>query len=375
MRFVDEFRNREDALHLRDAIAVSARRVGRRVTLMEVCGTHTVAIFKWGLKSLLPDTVRLLSGPGCPVCVTPNEDIDIAIELARRDDVILCTFGDMMRVPGSRSSLERERAAGGDIRILYSPAESLELAKANPGKEVVFFGVGFETTSPTIGVTVLTANEMKIPNFSIVSAHKLIPPALRVLCSAEDVRVNGFVLPGHVSVILGTEPYRFLADEFRTPAVISGFEPTDILRGVLMLLAQLAEGRAEIGNAYSRVVEPNGNLVARKVLADAFVERDVNWRGFGLLPKSGLKLRPQLAHMDAVAKLGVVCPPPVEPKGCICGSVLRGVAEPPECTLFGHGCTPDHPVGACMVSSEGTCAAHYRYGGYDRTPSAAIGNP
>jgi hydrogenase expression/formation protein HypD len=362
MRFADEFRNREAAVRLRDAIHRSAERIGRPATLMEVCGTHTVAIFRWGLRSLLPESVRLISGPGCPVCVTPNDDIDIAIELSRRDDVILCTFGDMMRVPGSRSSLAGERARGADVRVLYSAAESLRVAERNPDKEVVFFGVGFETTSPTIAATVLAADAAGIDNFSIVSAHKLIPPALRALCSADDVRVDGFLLPGHVSVILGMAPYEFVAREFARPAVIAGFEPTDILQAIRMLVDQLAEGRYEIENAYGRVVATQGNPVARKVLADTFVEADVKWRGFGVIDDSGLALREDLAHRDAVARFKVECPPPVEPQGCMCGSVLRGVVEPAECPLFGRSCTPETPVGACMVSSEGTCAAHYKHG-------------
>ena len=362
MRYVDEFRNRDDAIHLRDAIAAKVACLDHPVTLMEVCGTHTVAIFKWGVRNLLPDTVRLISGPGCPVCVTPNGEIDLAIELARRPDVILCTFGDMMRVPGSRSSLERERGAGGDIRILYSPIESLAIAKAHPDKEVVFFGVGFETTSPTVAATVLASEAEETPNFSIVSAHKVIPPALRALCSADDVNVSGFILPGHVSVILGTDPYRMLATEFHTPAVVSGFEPTDILSAVLMLVTQLVEGRTEIENAYGRVVTAGGNPVARKALADTFITADVDWRGFGMIPGSGYALRPQLTHRDAIQKLGITCEPPIEPKGCICGQVVRGAADPPDCPLFGKGCTPEHPIGACMVSTEGACAAHYKYG-------------
>jgi hydrogenase expression/formation protein HypD len=352
-----------DAGALAAPIAALAARIGRPVRLMEVCGTHTVAIFRQGIRSLLPSSVSLLSGPGCPVCVTAAGDVEAAILLAAGGHATLATFGDMMRVPGRRESLSEARAAGADVRIVYSPLDALELAARAPGRETVFFATGFETTSPLIAATVREADRRGIPNFSVFSVHKVVPPALRALLSSGEVQVDGFILPGHVCAVTGTAPFAFLAQEHARPAVVTGFEATDILGGVLMLLAQLAEGRPRVEIQYTRVVRPEGNPKALALLAEVFEPEDAHWRGIGVIPGSGLRLRPAWAHRDAVAKLGLERPVVPEPPACQCGEVLKGIKTPPDCRLFGKACTPERPVGACMVSSEGSCAAYYKYQG------------
>ena len=344
-----------------ERIQRAAEAIGRQVRIMEVCGTHTHAIGRGGLRSLLPEAVELVSGPGCPVCVTPNGFLDAAIEIGRRYNPIITTFGDMLKVPGSRSSLEREKAEGLDVRTLYSPLEALNLAKRNLDREVIFLGVGFETTAPTIAACVAKAGRENIGNFSVLTAHKLIPPALHALLDAGDTTVNGFILPGHVSAILGVEPYRDVAEGRGVPCVIAGFEPFDILEGVLRLLKQIASGEASVEIQYSRCVRPGGNPAARALMEDVFAVEDTEWRGLGVIPKSGLGVSDKYAEFDAAQKLPVEIPPPVEPRGCRCGDVLRGVIQPPECPLFGRSCAPGNPIGSCMVSSEGACAAHYRY--------------
>ncbi len=337
-----------------------AARMPRPVTLMEVCGTHTNAIAAAGLRRLLPPQLRLISGPGCPVCVTPVGYVDRAEALARRPGTTVCTFGDLMRVPSSTGSLEHVRAGGGDVRIVYSPRDAVELARANAGREVVFLGVGFETTVPTVAAALAEAETSGVGNFLVLSGHKVMPPPLRALAGDPDVAVDGLICPGHVSVITGWRAFAFLPEEFGTPAAIAGFTPADVLLGVLELATQLAEGRAEVTNVYSRVVTPEGNRVAQELTARFFAPADATWRGLGLIPGSGLAFRPEFSHRDA-ARLAVDVPEPEEPAGCRCGDVLKGVIDPPECPLFATACSPEDAIGACMVSSEGACAAWYRH--------------
>jgi hydrogenase expression/formation protein HypD len=331
--------------------------------LMEVCGTHTVAIFRSGIKSLLTDAVELISGPGCPVCVTPAGEIDRAIALARRQEVILATFGDLMRVPGSSSSFDQERARGADIRIILSPLDAVEIAAKHPDQAVCFFAVGFETTSPAIAAAVKEARRRGLGNFYLLSSQRLVPPAIRALLSAGKAAIDGFILPGHVSVIIGKAPYCFIADEFGIPGVITGFEPLDILEGIYMLLRQKKEGRAAIEIQYSRAVKAEGNPRAREVMAEVFVPADACWRGLGVIPQSGLMLREGFVDKDAARVFDLPYVEAGDPPGCLCSEVLQGLRRPPDCPLFGTRCTPEEPVGACMVSTEGSCAAYYKYGG------------
>ena len=330
---------------------------------MEVCGTHTVSIFRSGIRSLLPESIELISGPGCPVCVTPIGEIDRALRLAHRRDVALLTFGDLMRVPGSTSSLSRARAEGSDVRVITSPLDTLEIAQGEPGKKAVFFAVGFETTSPAIAAAVREAGRKGIDNLFVLSSLRLIPPALRVLLSSGKLALDGFLLPGHVSVIIGAEPYSFLAREFSSRGVITGFEALDILKGVSMLLRQKKEGRAEIEIQYRRAVRAEGNPRALRVMEEVFTPVDARWRGLGTIPNSGLALGEKFGDMDAAKAFDIPYEEVDEPPGCRCGEVLQGLVRPPECPLFGVRCSPLNPVGPCMVSSEGSCAAFYRYGG------------
>ncbi|HET6352195.1 MAG TPA: hydrogenase formation protein HypD [Coriobacteriia bacterium] len=358
------FRDPELARGLIDAIHGSDP--GRPIKLMEVCGTHTVSIAKNGLRGVMPEWLTLLSGPGCPVCVTANHDIDTAIAISQVPDVIVTTFGDMMKVPGSYSSLTREKSEGRDIRIVYSPLDALELAKREPDKQVVFIAVGFETTVPLIAASIMRAQEAGIENFSIYCSHKTVPAALGALVNDPEVKVDAFILPGHVSTIIGMEPYRFLAEEYHVPGVIAGFEPIDMLQGIWMLVKQLKEGRAEIEIAYMRGVEPQGNPTALAMVEKVFEPVDADWRGIGVIPGTGLALREEYAAWDASKRFDLEIPEPKEIKGCQCGDVLRGIVLPFQCKLFGRGCTPEHPIGPCMVSSEGSCAAYYRYTDYGR---------
>jgi hydrogenase expression/formation protein HypD len=329
--------------------------------LMEVCGTHTVAIFRHGIRTMLPTSITLLSGPGCPVCVTDQADIDAFVDLARRNDVIVATFGDLMRVPGSGSSLQGQSAEGADVRVVYSPLDAVELARRTPDKQVVFLGVGFETTAPTIAAAIMAARQARLANFSVYSAHKTVPAALCALSAGGQLAIDGFLLPGHVSVIIGVEAYRPFFEQYRVPSVVAGFEPADILHAVLQLVRQIAAGRPALANAYTRVVSAQGNVTAKDLLDQVFVPDDARWRGIGMIAGSGLTLRPEYAAFDAVQRFGLNVVPVPEPIGCACGQILTGLKTPPECALFRTRCTPLNPVGPCMVSSEGTCAAYYRY--------------
>jgi hydrogenase expression/formation protein HypD len=333
---------------------------------MEVCGTHTVAIFKHGIRQFLPEKVNLLSGPGCPVCVTPNADIDKAIALAQSAEVILATFGDMMKVPGSYSSLHQVKAAGADIRVVYSILDALKIAEDNPRKSVVFFGVGFETTAPTTASAILEAERQGIDNFFFLSVHKLIPPAMRALLDSDEVHIDGFICPGHVSTIIGSAPYEFIPREYGIPCVIAGFEPLDILQAIDMLLEHIIAQEPQVDIQYRRAVRREGNPIALKYLSTVFAVTDTCWRGIGIIPDSGLKLAQQYQPFDAEQAFKIVTRPAKEAAGCRCGDILRGVSAPPECRLFAKVCTPEHPVGPCMVSTEGTCAAWYLYGGEGR---------
>lgn len=331
------------------------------VRLMEVCGTHTVSIFRSGIRSVLPKAISLLSGPGCPVCVTDQKEIDAFIELALIDDVIVTTFGDLMRVPGTKSSLLKQRAEGRDIRIVYSTFDALEIARKNPAKKVVFLGVGFETTAPTIAAAIYSAAQTDVKNFSVISAHKLVPPALEALMSSENVQIDGFLLPGHVSVIIGVDAYQPFYQRHRIPCVIAGFEPADILRAVGVLVEQIESGRSALYNAYQRAVTPEGNTKAQKLLGDVFKPADVSWRAIGVIPQSGLKIRKKYKRYDAENIFDIQVTDSMDPRGCACGEILIGLKTPPECPLYKTVCTPIDPVGPCMVSTEGTCAAYYKY--------------
>lgn len=331
------------------------------VTLMEVCGTHTMAIARSGIRQLLPPNIKLLSGPGCPVCVTSQGDIDAVIALVQQRDLILVTFGDMMRVPGTSSSLQEERSRGAEIIVAYSPLDALRIARENPGKEVVFLGIGFETTTPGMAVTLEEACAQGLENFSVFSLHKVVPPALELIFSDPAVQVDGLICPGHVSAVIGVEPYQILAQKYHQPCVITGFETLDILEGIYMLLQQCRKDEARVEIQYRRVVKPEGNLIAQETIEKVFEAVPARWRGLGVIPGSGLSLREEYAHMDARNKFNVPEMPEVPIKGCSCGEVLMGKMTPPECSLFGRCCTPLQPVGPCMVSHEGSCAAWYRY--------------
>ncbi len=346
----------------RGLIARIRRTAGEHaINLMEVCGTHTMSIGRYGFRSIMPSGLHLLSGPGCPVCVTADRDIDRAIALARIDGATVATFGDMMRVPGSTGSLAAEKARGRDIRIVYSPLDALEIAERHPDRQVIFVSVGFETTTPAIAATILEADRRALGNFSVFCANKTTPAALRAIAGDPETNIDGFILPGHVSTITGLEPYRFLVDEFGIPGVVTGFEPVDILEGIGLLVQMVAQGSPAIRNAYRRGADDRGNPVAREIADRVFEPCDALWRGLGELPASGLRIRPALARFDAARRFDVAVEPAPEPAGCRCGDVLRGRIAPSGCPLFGRACTPERPVGPCMVSSEGSCAAFFRY--------------
>ncbi|MCX8027352.1 MAG: hydrogenase formation protein HypD [Thermodesulfovibrionales bacterium] len=335
--------------------------IGKDINIMEVCGTHTVSIFKSGIKSILPNNLKLLSGPGCPVCVTSIEDIDKAIAYSMLDDAILTTFGDMMRVPGSDMSLYEAKAEGARIEIVYSPMECLKIAEKNKDKKVIFFSAGFETTAPLTAATLVEAETRGIDNLFVFSVHKLVPPALRLLLQSGEVRIDGFILPGHVSTIIGSKPYEFIPEEFSIPCCITGFGAEDILLGITMILKQIIDNKPTVDIQYKRSVKPEGNIKAIEFMNNTFSVCDSNWRGIGVLPQSGLKLNEKWAHRDSEKVFDIKVQSKPEPKGCQCGLILRGIKTPPECPLFAKFCTPEHPVGACMVSSEGSCSAYYKY--------------
>ena len=336
---------------------------GRELRFMEVCGTHTVSIFQSGLRSLLPREVTHLSGPGCPVCVTHDAEVAAFLDLAGRDGVIIATFGDLLRVPGPGGrSLKHAQARGARIEIVYSPLDALNIAAANPGDTVVFLGIGFETTAPTVAATLMLAEQRKLDNFCVLSLHKLVPPVLRALLDDKDgCGVQAFLLPGHVSTILGLEPYGFLASKYRVPAVVGGFEPVDILQALCIMAEQRRDDAPAVVNAYPRAVSDQGNPRARALLETYFMPSDALWRGLGLIPDSGLALRPAYERFDAMKRLDITLPDVPPLPGCRCGQVLKGRITPPQCPLFGKACTPASPVGPCMVSTEGSCAAYFKY--------------
>lgn len=345
------------------AIEKLSTKLSRQVSLMEVCGTHTVSIFKHGIRSLIPSNVKLLSGPGCPVCVTPVQDIDRILYIASQPSVILTTFGDMMRVPGSNGSFYKAKAEGLDVRIVYSPLEALNIAEQNRNKKVVFFAVGFETTSPSIAATLFEADKKGIENFYIYSVHKLVPPALELLLNTDELRLDGFILPGHVSTIIGSRVYEFIPLKYKKACVITGFDADDIIQAIVMLLRQIIQNKPEVEIQYKEAVKPQGNTKAVEFIYKYFETCDSNWRGIGIIPKSGLKLKKEYSYRDAEMIFDIPEIRSKEPKGCQCGLILRGLKIPPECPLFAKICTPENPAGACMVSSEGSCAAYYKYGG------------
>ena len=359
MRFSEEYRDPELAKKLIERIH---HRSTRPIKLMEFCGGHTAAIFKHGIRQLLPPTIEMLSGPGCPVCVTASADLDKAIAMSRLPDVIVTSFGDMLRVPGSNSSLQMAKAEGADVRVVYSTQDALAIARENPDKSVIFIGIGFETTAPTIAASILQAEQEKIENYSVLSLHKLCPPIMKALLDLGELALSGIIAPGHVSAIIGAHPYHFIPDKYKIACAISGFEPLDILLCIDMLVNQIENDDPRVEIAYRRGVKPEGNQQAIRLMESFFAVSGANWRGIGVAPSSGLKIRAEYERFDADIRFSVEPGPTHEPKGCICGSILRGTSTPLECKLFRNSCTPEHPVGPCMVSSEGSCATYYHYG-------------
>jgi len=362
VKFIDEYRDRGLAEKL---VARIHHQSTKPIKLMEFCGGHTVAIFKHGLRQLLPKTIEMLSGPGCPVCVTANSDLDKAIALAHLPDVIVASFGDMIRVPGSYSSLQWAKAEGSDIRVVYSAQDAVHIARDNPDKSVIFIGIGFETTAPTIAASIRQAEQAGIKNYYVLPLHKLCPPIMKSILDMGEVDLDGIICPGHVSTIIGSYPYQFIPDDYGVASVVSGFEPVDILLTVDMLVNQIESGQPQVEIAYRRGVKPEGNQPALEMMNSVFEVSAANWRGIGTVPASGLKLNDQYQRFDAEAHFDINPGPVREPKGCICGSILRGVTRPTDCKLFAKTCTPEHPVGPCMVSNEGSCATYFHYGAND----------
>jgi hydrogenase expression/formation protein HypD len=359
MKYVNEYRDPELGKKLLERIRRDSH---KPIKLMEFCGGHTVAIFKHGLRQLLPENIEMLSGPGCPVCVTASGDLDKAIALGKLPEVIITSFGDMVRVPGSKSSLQKAKAEGADVRIVYSAQDALKIARENPDRAVVFIGIGFETTAPTIAASILQAEQEKIENYYVLSLHKVCPPIMKAILDLGEVRLDGIICPGHVSAVIGSHPYRFLADEYGIACAVSGFEPLDILLAVDSLVEQIESGQPEVDITYRRGVKPEGNPAALRLMDSVFEIGDANWRGIGIVPESGLQIRAEHEKFDAQKNFTIETGPAHEPEGCICGSILRGVSTPLECRLFRRACTPENPVGPCMVSSEGSCATYYQYG-------------
>jgi hydrogenase expression/formation protein HypD len=357
MKYVDEYRKKDLIISVSEKLKTVSK---KEIVLMEVCGGHTMAIQRFGLPSLLPPTIRLISGPGCPVCVSSQHFIDMAMAYSKIPGVVITTYGDLIRVPGSTTSLEKERANGSDIRIVYSVLESLEIAKKNPEKKVVFLGIGFETTAPLTAAAILQAKMENIENFFVLSSHKVMPPVMKALVE-EGVKIDGFIAPGHVTAITGTAIYNELAEVCGLGVVVSGFEPVDMMQAILMLTEQIESGNPKVEIQYQRVVHTDGNKIAQQMLEDVFELHDDRWRGLGVIPKSGLGIREELSAFNAEKQFKAEVPESTEPKGCICGQILRGLKTPVDCDLFGKKCTPTDPVGACMVSGEGTCATYYKY--------------
>ncbi|WP_407186872.1 hydrogenase formation protein HypD [Bradyrhizobium centrosematis] len=371
MKYVDEFRDGEKARVLIGEIEALVSRMrlpeGRPLYLMEVCGGHTHSIFRYGLEGMLPKQIELVHGPGCPVCVLPMGRVDDCVAIAENPEVIFTTFGDAMRVPGSRKSLLQAKADGADVRMVYSPMDALELARRNPDREVVFFGLGFETTMPSTALTILQAESEGISNFSVFCNHITIVPTIKAILDSPGLQLDGFLGPGHVSMVIGTAPYEFIANYYRKPMVVAGFEPLDILQSIWMLLKQIGEGRTEVENQYARVVPDEGNNAALRAVAEVYELREFfEWRGLGSIDHSGVRLRETYAHFDAERKFAIPNVRIADPKSCQCGEVLKGALKPWQCKVFGTSCTPETPLGALMVSSEGACAAYYQYGGQKR---------
>jgi len=357
MRFIDEYRDRKLVLGIAESIR---KRSTRDIVLMEVCGGHTMAVHKFGLRELLPETIRLISGPGCPVCVSGTGFIDNVVKLAKMPGNIIATYGDLLRVPGSFSSLEQEKGTGADVRFVYSVLDSLEIARRNPDRTIVFPGIGFETTAPATAAAILHAHKEGLKNFKVLSSHKVMPPVMRALID-EGVKIDGYIATGHVTAITGTEMYRPIVEKYGLGIVVAGFEPTDILQSIKMLVAQFEDHDPKVEIQYSRVVKPEGNSIARNLMNEIFELGDDRWRGIGMIPDSGLKIRRKYQSFDTEKYFDLPEAEETEPAGCICGEVLKGLKTPTDCTLFSRVCTPVNPVGACMVSNEGTCAAYYRY--------------
>ena len=368
MKFIDEFRDANAVETLLEQIRAT---VTKPWIIMEVCGGQTHTILRYGLDELLPPEVSLVHGPGCPVCITPIEMIDLAIEISRRPGITLCSFGDMLRVPGSSCDLFDARAAGADVRVVYSPLDALELARRETSRKVVFFAVGFETTAPTSAMAVHYAAKLKLPNFSVISAHVRVPPAIEAILASPENRIQGFLAAGHVCTVMGTDEYQPIVEKFKVPIVVTGFEPVDLLQGVAMCITQLETGRAELDNQYVRSVRAAGNRQAQSLMAEVFTVIDRRWRGFELLPRSALGLTERYAAYDAVQKFGLAVEAAIEPSQCHASEVLRGLLKPPQCPAFASVCSPDHPLGAPMVSAEGACAAYFRAGRFWRVASEA----
>ncbi len=378
MKYIDEFR--DGALAQRIAAAIAAEvQPGRRYSLMEFCGGHTHAISRYGVGDLLPQSVRMVHGPGCPVCVLPIGRVDLAIDLALKAKAIVCTYGDCLRVPASNGlSLLKAKARGGDVRMVYTPADALKAAQDNPGREVVFFAIGFETTTPPTALVIRQAQKLGLTNFSVICNHVLTPAAITHILESPEVRelgtlpLDGFIGPAHVSTIIGSQPYEFFAEEYRKPVVIAGFEPLDVMQAILMLVRQVNEGRAEVENEFTRAVTRDGNQKAQALVSEVFeLRRSFEWRGLGEVPYSALRIRDELSAFDAEARFALKTEQVADNKACECGAILRGVKHPRDCKVFGTVCTPENPIGSCMVSSEGACAAYYSYGRFREIPVVA----
>lgn len=369
---LETFKDPDKVRSLEILIKETVEKIGKTLRIMEFCGGHTHTIMKYGIDQLLEGFIRFVHGPGCPVCVLPMRRVDLAIELAKQKDIILCTYGDVLRVPGSdRKSLLNLKAEGGDIRIFYSCLDAIKIAQTNPEKQVIFFAIGFETTTPQTALLILKANELGLKNLSVVSNHVITPAAIQHILNAPEMRevgsvdIDGFIGPGHVSTIIGTKPYEYFAEEFLKPVVISGFEPLDIMISVYMIAKQIEEKRAKVENQYVRFVTREGNVKAQMIVAEVFeLRKEFEWRGLGMIPYSALKIKKKYSEFDAEERFKVQLPEPKEHPACICGKIIRGVALPYECKLFGKVCTPSNPFGSCMVSSEGACAAYYNYRSY-----------